>query len=148
MQLDENTLAFVERMGRFYEHWGMTQTFGRMFGILMVADEPISLDDLSTLLHVSKAAVSNNVRLYRELGFIRRVKKPGDRRDYYEMIVGAMETATERKMGLFYEMVHIADEGIQAIDDKTHPGHIKLVEMRAFYEFVAQNMIELLKDLK
>ena len=146
MHLDEKAKGFVERMGAFYEHWGMTRTFGHMFGLLIIADEPVSLDELAKMLHVSKAAVSQNVRLYRELGFIRRVKRPGDRRDYYEMVTNSLETATERKMGIFYEMVQIADEGIEAISDKDHPGHFRLLEMRAFYEFVAKNMVTLLSD--
>ena len=146
MHLDEKTQAFVDRMGMFYEHWGMTRTFGQLQGLLMVADGPVSLDELSQRLHVSKAAVSNTVRLYRELGFLRRIKRPGDRRDYYEMAPNSLETATEKKMAIFRQMVTIANEGIAAVNDPEHPAHDRLVETRAFYEYIAQAFVAMLDD--
>ena len=49
---------FIERTGVEIERLGMSRTFGRLFGLLMVADRPLSLDDLAEQLHVSKASVS------------------------------------------------------------------------------------------
>ncbi len=146
MELNEDTRAFVERMGTLYEHWGMTRTFGQVQGLLMVAREPVSLDELSRLIKVSKAAISTTVRLYRELGFLKRVKRPGDRRDYYEMVPGSLEEATRKKMHLFEEMADLADQGLAAVDDPDHPAHARLYETRAFYEFVAENMGDLLRE--
>ncbi len=79
------TRQFIERMGLAVERMGLTRTFGRLFGLLMVADRPLSLDEIVERLDVSKASVSTNARACEELGLARRVGVRGDRRDYYEI---------------------------------------------------------------
>jgi DNA-binding transcriptional regulator GbsR (MarR family) len=56
---------------------------GRLFADLLLQDEPCSLDDLAEHLQVSKASVSSNARLLEQWQVVRRVTRPGDRRDYY-----------------------------------------------------------------
>ena len=67
------TRQFIERMGLAIERMGLSRTFGRLFGLLMVADRPLSLDEMVERLHVSKASVSTNARSCEELGLARRV---------------------------------------------------------------------------
>ncbi|MCK5448733.1 MAG: MarR family transcriptional regulator, partial [Gemmatimonadetes bacterium] len=62
------TRQFIERMGLAVERMGLTRTFGRLFGLLMVADRPLSLDEIVERLDVSKASVSTNARACEELG--------------------------------------------------------------------------------
>lgn len=74
---------FVESMGRFLEGDGLPRIGGRLFGYMLLEDEPRSLDDLAERLQVSKTSVSTNARLLERGGLVERMSKPGDRRDYY-----------------------------------------------------------------
>ena len=74
---------FVESMGRFLEGDGLPRIGGRLFGYMLLEDEPHSLDELAERLQVSKTSVSTNARLLERGGLVERVSKPGDRRDYY-----------------------------------------------------------------
>lgn len=79
------TDAFIETMGRHFEEEGIPRIAGRLFGLLMVNEDPCSLDEMAQRLRVSKGSVSTNSRLLEQWGVIERVTHPGDRRDYYQL---------------------------------------------------------------
>jgi DNA-binding transcriptional regulator GbsR (MarR family) len=54
---------FVEMMGRQLEEQGAPRIAGRMFGYLMMIEEPESLDQLAEDLQVSRTSISTNARL-------------------------------------------------------------------------------------
>lgn len=76
---------FIERMGLITESDGLSRIAGRLFGALLLADEPRSLDALAEQLDVSKASVSTEARRLVERGVAERIGKTGDRRDYYAL---------------------------------------------------------------
>ena len=77
--------TFIERMGLAAESDGLSRIAGRLFGALLLASEPRSLDDFAEQLAVSKASVSTEARRLVERGVAERIGKPGDRRDYYQL---------------------------------------------------------------
>ena len=76
---------FVEQMGLVAETDGLPRIAGRVFGHLLLAERPCSLDELAAALGVSKASVSTDARLLSERRLVERVGQPGDRRDYYQL---------------------------------------------------------------
>jgi DNA-binding transcriptional regulator GbsR (MarR family) len=72
-------------MGQTFEADGFTRIGGRLFGHLLLADRPLSLDQIAEALQVSKASVSTDARRMLEKGVLVRSGKPGDRRDYWEV---------------------------------------------------------------
>ncbi len=96
----EKHARFVETMGLITETEGMARIMGRIFGYLLLADTPQSLDDMAAALGVSKASISTDARRLETLGLLSRVGQPGDRRDYYELapdfIARAMRGHMER----------------------------------------------------
>jgi DNA-binding transcriptional regulator GbsR (MarR family) len=81
--MDTATSQFTDRMGLLFEAEGQPRIAGRLFGYLLVCDDPRSLDQLAGALGVSKASVSTNARMLAEKGVLERVCRPGDRHDYY-----------------------------------------------------------------
>jgi DNA-binding transcriptional regulator GbsR (MarR family) len=79
------TDQFIERLGLIMEADGLPRIAGRLFGLLLLTSEPLSLDQLAARLKVSKASISLDARLLRQRGVIDRVSVPGDRRDYYRV---------------------------------------------------------------
>jgi len=76
---------FVDRMGQTAEADGLSPIAARLFALLLVSDEPRSLDDLALALGVSKASVCTEARRLFERHVVERVHRTGDRRDYYEL---------------------------------------------------------------
>src|SRR3954467_2860948 len=83
--MHDRTVDFVERMGVVLESDGLPRIAGRIFGLLLVSEDPHSLDDLAAELRVSKGSVSTNARLLEQRGLLERVCRPADRRDYYSV---------------------------------------------------------------
>jgi DNA-binding transcriptional regulator GbsR (MarR family) len=83
--MDPAFTTFIDRMGIAAETDGMSPIAGRLYALLLLSDEPRSLDELADALGVSKASVSTDARRLLERGIVERVAKAGDRRDYYEL---------------------------------------------------------------
>ncbi len=143
--LNPETQQFVERMGLVIERLGLTRTFGRLFGLLMMADRPLSLDEIAAQLHVSKASVSTNARSCEEMGLARRVGVRGDRRDYYEIAPHAFEKMTAKRVTVLHAMAGIAAEGLEAVGEAPSPARERLTEMLEFYMFMGEQVEELLE---
>ena len=84
--LNAATAAFVERIALVTEAEGFARIAGRIFGLLLVSAEPLSLDDLACALGASKASVSQDARRLAQRGMIERVGRSGDRRDFYRIV--------------------------------------------------------------
>jgi len=139
------TRQFIERMGLAIERLGLTRTFGRLFGLLLVAERPLSLDEMVDRLHVSKASVSTNARDCEELGLARRVGVRGDRKDYYEIAPGAFESVMAKRVRTIHAMAGLAAEGLQAVGDDPSPARDRLTQMLDFYLFMGEQIEELLE---
>lgn len=96
--MDQATRDFIESMGRQFEEDGAPRIAGRLFGLLMVQEEPSSLDDVAEQLQVSKGSASSNARLLEQLGIAERVTRAGDRRDYYQISPDIGERTLDRAL--------------------------------------------------
>jgi DNA-binding transcriptional regulator GbsR (MarR family) len=76
---------FVDRMAHAAESDGLSPIAGRLFGVFLLSENPLSLDDLAQSLGVSKASVSTEARRLLDRGIVERVSSRSDRRDYYEL---------------------------------------------------------------
>lgn len=73
---------------------------GRIFGVLYLAEHPLSLDEIAAALGQSKSNVSITIRGLLEWHLVRRVPTPGSRKDHYEAttdFVRAMHELVERR---------------------------------------------------
>jgi len=77
--LRNNKKEFVERIALAYEVDGLCRIAGRIFGLLLVSERELSLDEITRELAASKGSASVNTRLLEQRGFIERVSKPGPR---------------------------------------------------------------------
>ena len=68
----------------FVQILGLPKSIAELYGLLFVSPEPLPMDVFITRLRMSKGGASQGLRLLRDLGAIRRVYVPGDRRDHYE----------------------------------------------------------------
>jgi DNA-binding transcriptional regulator GbsR (MarR family) len=91
---------FIERMGVVLSDDGMARIAGRIFGLLLVSPEELSLCEIADTLGVSKASVSLDTRRLEQRGLLERVSRPGDRRDYYrvreDLLMNLMEQRLRR----------------------------------------------------
>lgn len=76
---------FVEKIGLIAQGEGVPRIAGRLFGLLVFDGNALSFSELATMLQVSRASISSSVRLLEDRELIKRVARPGDRQDYFQL---------------------------------------------------------------
>lgn len=65
---------------------GQPPSLGEIYGLLFISLHPLAMDDLMERLNVSKGSASQGLKFLRNLGAVRPVEVPGDRRVHYEAV--------------------------------------------------------------
>ena len=84
---------FIEKIGLIKQAEGLPRIAGRVFGMLIFDGEMVSFGDLATRLQVSRA--STCIRLLEERGLVKRMTKPGERQDYFQLAPNPYATMLE-----------------------------------------------------
>lgn len=82
--MQQATLRVADVVGALMEFWGFKRQMGRVWTLLYLSPEPSSAADLSERLTMSAGAVSMAVGELLKWGAVRKIWRPGERRDYYE----------------------------------------------------------------
>jgi DNA-binding transcriptional regulator GbsR (MarR family) len=75
---------FIEAGGNTTHAFGLGRLIGRMFALLYLSPQSLSLEEIADKLDISKAGASTTVRQLEEWQAVRCTPVPGDRRDFYE----------------------------------------------------------------
>jgi DNA-binding transcriptional regulator GbsR (MarR family) len=62
---------------------GMPRSLGEIYGLLYSSPDPLPFDGIVTKLGISTGSASKGLRVLREMGAIRVIYQPRDRRDHY-----------------------------------------------------------------
>lgn len=80
----EAELLAADAIGDVIEHWGFRKALGRAWTVLYLADDALGAAELGERLQMSAGAVSMTLTELQRWGVVRRVWKPGERREFYE----------------------------------------------------------------
>ncbi len=86
---------FIEKTGLITQTEGLPRIAGRVFGILIYDGDVVSFGDLATKLQVSRASISTSIRILEERGLVKRVTKPGERQDFFQLAPNPYATMLE-----------------------------------------------------
>jgi DNA-binding transcriptional regulator GbsR (MarR family) len=96
---------FMESIGRLCGNFGLNKFLAQLYAFLYLSDRPISLDEISERLQVSKGNVSINIRELENWGAVRKVWVKGSRKDYYEanldikkVIANKLRSSVQKRM--------------------------------------------------
>jgi len=65
--------SMLDGLGQLADYFGFSTVMGQLFGTLLLSAEPLSLDDMTARLGMSKASVSTNMRSLERMGMVRQV---------------------------------------------------------------------------
>ncbi|MFQ5613750.1 MAG: GbsR/MarR family transcriptional regulator [Anaerolineae bacterium] len=111
--LEQAKQNLIRGVGRISSFWGLNKAMGELYGLLYLSPRPMSLDEMTGALKISKASVSIHMRALERIKMVRKVWNVGDRRDYYEAEIDFWEIAK----GIFRERE--AHEFNQALNSVT-----------------------------
>jgi DNA-binding transcriptional regulator GbsR (MarR family) len=106
-------------------YWGLGKVSAEIHALLYLSSEPLSLEDMSEKLKTSRSNISLNVRSLQDLGVVRKVIVPGDRKDYYvaEDNLGRMarRLAAKKKKRELDPAIKIVNDAILAASSASDP---------------------------
>ena len=132
---------FVEEMGQFLASLGMTPMAGRMWGYLLICEQPEqTAAEIADALHASRGSISGTARLLATSGLIRRATKRGDRREHFSVPPEGLGLLLRNAAGIYRQMRGIAEHGLRAIEDRPPEAKARLEEFRDVMGFVEREV--------
>ena len=76
--------SFVAQWGALGTQWGINRTMAMIHAYLMVSPGPRDTEEIMGVLRVSRGNANTNLRELVDWGLIRKVVRPGERREFFE----------------------------------------------------------------
>lgn len=84
-QLEKSRERIIETIAQNIHLYGLTPSAGRQFGTMFFHDEPLTLDEMTEKLGMSKTSMSTSVRSLSDIKLVERAWKRGVRKDLYKV---------------------------------------------------------------
>jgi len=138
--MTEDEAAFVEAMGQYMGGFGMTPMAGRLWAWLLICDPPAqTAGDLAIELKASRGAISGAAGALATAGMIRRVRRRGDRREYFSAPPGTFDSVLRSTGTVYGRLLAITSEGLAAVEGR-HGGSERIVEVHDGVAFLAREL--------
>lgn len=122
MDYKEGRARIIDAWGQLGTNWGISRTMAQIHALLMLAPEPMTTDDIIEELQISRGNVSMSLRSLIDWGIVRKVYKPGQRKELYESEKDVWELATqvakERRRRELDPIIRVLED-VQGIEDNT-----------------------------
>ncbi len=142
----------MQSFGEAYRSFGLNKQMGHIVALLLYSQEPLSLDEITNELGMSKGPISQITRRLYERNIIRKVWNPGTRKDYYErhpeMFINAFRNFAAL-MSHNTEIAHTLLGLIQQSNDPTVPKDLltRIEEMEEFYVLMEKHFKNFLDEV-
>ncbi|HSG16256.1 MAG TPA: hypothetical protein VLE70_08040 [Anaerolineae bacterium] len=155
--VQDSTVAGLGRLAGFF---GFSDVMGRLYGILLLSPEPMSLDELAEGLQISKGSVSMNMRSLERWGMAKEVWVRGERKKYYmaesdfwTVIRNVLSGREMREVQLALQVLGDSVKQLEAAEDELTTeeqalaGYVleRIDDLRAFFQ-LAQMALETFVD--
>ncbi|HEV2171631.1 MAG TPA: MarR family transcriptional regulator [Candidatus Binatus sp.] len=145
MNRDKTRAAFIERFAAVLTESGFPRMPARIFAALLATDSGrLTAAELSTLLHVSAAAVSGAVRYLVQVNLASREAEPGSRREHYRVHSETWYEAIASKDRVLDRCERSLRDGIDVVGRET-PAGARIAETLAFFEFMQAELPAMLE---
>lgn len=85
-QLLKTRRRVIESIGKNMDLYGITLSIGYLYGNMYFNSAPVTLDEMSQTMGMSKTSMSTGMRTLHDLKMINKVWEKGSRKDLYEVV--------------------------------------------------------------
>lgn len=154
MEFSEAKNKFVQTWGALGSQWGINKTMAQIHALLMVSNEPISMEDIMEELQISRGNASMNLRALMDWGIVYKEYKAGERREFFiaekDLDELAVKIARERSKREIKPALKVLKE-VSTIDSNSTEEERHFIDQTTkLYDFVlkADNMLEKATEFK
>jgi len=105
---------FILHWGDMGDEWGVNRSVSQIHGLLYLAEEPMTAEDIAETLGMARSNVSNSIKELLGWGLIHRVPVLGDRRDHFAAEIDIWEIVTRIARGRKAREVDPAEAALRA----------------------------------
>lgn len=133
----------VEAFERSAEVYGLNRSYGRLYGVLFFADEPLSLDELVAETGYAKSTVSSALRQLDRLHLVHRRSLPGEgkkayyeaERDFWHVFQELLRHEVTREISIMRRALDSATAELEAAEtDRAERDLEKLESLRTMFD--------------
>ena len=139
-------IEFIETLGLITQSSGISRIAGRIWGALMVHESPMSAEELSQKLQVSRASISTNTRFLESLSILQRKSVPGERVGYFAIKDNPYRAMVENQIRQLTSTIEAVREAKLKMSSAT--ARDRLEELEAFYEATRKAHKSVLNNMK
>ncbi|WP_416148558.1 GbsR/MarR family transcriptional regulator [Salipaludibacillus sp. HK11] len=152
VKLEKARDRFISEIAKNIHLYNITSSVGRLYGTVFFSDNPMTLDEMSESLGMSKTSMSTGIRALSEADMVERVWEKGVRKDLYKteddwyksfsnVFISRWRNAAELNMGAIKEtkqmMMNLYEEtDSKDIQNKVNHDLEKLREAEAYYQWL------------
>jgi HTH-type transcriptional regulator, glycine betaine synthesis regulator len=81
--IEKSRQRVIESVGKNMDLYGVTLSIGHLYGHMYFYNNPVTLDDMSEILGMSKTSMSTGMRTLMDLKMVHKVWEKGARKDLY-----------------------------------------------------------------
>lgn len=112
---------------------GVPKSVALIYGIVFASPEPLCFADVDERLDISKGSISQGLRVLKEMGAIKAVERPNDRREFFEpdlelrqMIQRFIDQKVQRQLELGSQKLTLLRDKLP----KHNPRNAKILKIR------------------
>jgi hypothetical protein len=129
-KVNEDRRRFIEDVARLLVPWGVPPLAARLYGYLLLCPRPVSLDQITEDLGISKSSASVAARMLESYTLARRHSEPGTKRALYA-VADDYETMVRQQNRLLDALAGQFNAGTEIAASKAVSARLK--EMADFY---------------
>ncbi len=133
----KNKQRFIQDVARLLMPWGVPPVAARLYGYLLLCPHPVSLDQITDDLAVSKSSASVAARLLESYTLARRHHEPGTKRALYA-VADDYEAMIRQQNQLLDALADQLNAGVRVVTSKSVSA--RLEEMADFYRVMRSAM--------
>lgn len=155
MEFNDAKNKFVQTWGALGSQWGINKTMAQIHALLMIAPEPLSMEDVMEELQISRGNASMNLRALMDWGIVYKEFKQGERKEFFiaekDLDELAVKIAKERSKREIKPALKVLKEVSTSVkENKSAEAQHFTEQTTKLYHFVlkADNMLEKATEFK
>lgn len=125
------TNQLIHEFSKTIEMFGLSPTDARLFTILYLNQQPMTLDEMSQVTGKSKTSVNTGIRTLIDLNLVKQVWKKGVRKNLYTSVEDLYQRFMQAYLSKWISHINIQKQTIHAIQEKAnHRDQGNLIEDR------------------
>ncbi|MFB6207527.1 MAG: GbsR/MarR family transcriptional regulator [Haloglomus sp.] len=125
----------LDALGRSAEVYGLKRSYGRLWGELLFATEPLSLDELAERSEYAKSTVSTAMSAMERFHLVHRKSIPGEGKkayyeaeeDFWHVFQQFLDGEVRREIGIMQRALDEAAAELEAADEDVADEHLETV---------------------